>query len=480
MALRTLEGSNDFQQRVPNPTISGMYETTKAIFDPYNNDLYNEFTHLLNGIMNTYVDGKRFLNPLRELKKPMSMYGNSERHIAVQYMQAHSYKWDDETVWKAEPPEYLEWFYTVNRKDRYEFSFARNEVMRAFSSDGTGFNELLARTLDQQISSDEYDEMNIMLQQFAVANEQWGGLYTHQLSAAPTDEATGKELLTAIRAHAGAMRFPSTRYNNIPVPVFADASQLALFVTPEVRASLDVNTLSSVFNLDRADIQYRVITVPEFPLSNVYAVLCDVDFIHTRDVVYGVYPAPFNAASLSDKYYLHHQSIIAANPAAPVVVFSTNAQTNIPTIRVTPNGLSFTPNAVNVEVGGEVQLNINLTGDVDPATGKIGVEPDAATYTVSAVRSADDGAQAVALNSRTYVDARGILHVQKSGIEVGDVITVTAESVYTNPSGETTTYTATCTATVVPATENGAKECAVEEKPYITYTNDPESTTASE
>lgn len=469
LAKAWLEASNDFQQRVPDPTIHGMYATTQALFDPYNNDLYNEFTHLLNGIMNTYVDGKRFLNPLRELKKPMSVFGNSERHIAVQYMQAHSYKFDDETVWKSEPPEYIEWFYTVNRKDRYDFSFARNEVMRSFASDGYGFNELLARTLDAQISSDEYDEMNIMLQQIAIADEKWGGLYRYNLSAAPTTEQTGKELLTGIRSMAGRFKFPSVMYNNIPVPTFTSTEQMVLYVTPETKAALDVQTLSSVFNLSLANIEYRVIEVPFIPIENAYAVLTDTDFIHARDVVYGVYPAPFNAASLSDKYYLHHQSIIAANPACPVVVFTTDAATTVPTVTVNRTGIEFDPDTVEVVPGGNVQLSLALTGSVTNPMGGIGIEPDAALFELSAVRG-DDPLQ---LNSRTYVDARGILHAQKT-LQAGDVITVTATYV------DDDEMTATATVTVVEAQPQSAKECPVETKPYITYTDDAEPTTASE
>lgn len=460
-----LEASNDFQQRVPNPSINGMYAATEQIFAPVNNDLYNEFTHLLNGIMNTYVEGKRFLNPLRELKQPMSQFGNSERHIAVQYLTAHSYKFDAEDVWRNEPPKYIEWFYSVTRKDYYTFSFARNEVMRAFASDGYGFNELLARTLDQMVSSDEYDEMNIMLEQIAVADKKWrdadgnGGLFRYHLSAAPTDLETGKELLTGIRTVAGEMMFPNVIYNNIPVPCFTSADNLVLYVTPAVRASLSVQTLASVFQLSEAEIQYRVITVPRLPIENAYAILADRDFIHTRDVVYGVFPAPFNAAALSDKYYLHHQSIVAANPAALCCVFTTDEATNIPTVTVETTGLKFNPATAEVVLGGQVQLKLELEGSVNPVTPPIAIEPDAAIFSVSC-----EGKQ---LNTRTYVDYNGILHVQKSGLDVGDVITVIAEFV------DDAEKTATCSVTIVEPEDTGLKETVSEKAPYTTWNEKP-------
>ena len=60
-----LEGSNDFQQRIPNPSVSGYAATFNALFDPMNNDLFNQFSGLLNGIIGTYVEGQEFENPLR-------------------------------------------------------------------------------------------------------------------------------------------------------------------------------------------------------------------------------------------------------------------------------------------------------------------------------------------------------------------------------------------------------------------------------
>lgn len=472
-----LEGSNDFQQRIPNPQISGYSAAIDALFDPMNNDLFNQFSGLLNGLMGTYVESKLFENPLRVLKKPAAQWGNTERHVAVKYLQAHSYKVDDETLLKLEKPEFVEWFYSVSEPRRYEFSWSRYELMRVFAEpDGYGFDALLSATLTQMYSSDNYDEMNLMIQTFAEADARMGGLYRENLSAAPTDLATSKELLTKVRAIAGRMKFPTMNYNHIPVPVFESGDTLVFWVTPEVDAVLDVQALAELFNVERAEVRYRKIIIPEFPIPNVYAALTSEDFIYARDVWYGVEPAFYNPANLTYKYYLHHAQMIGCNPAANCVLFTTDAATVIPTVTVAPSGLTFSPDTYTAEIGGTVQLSIDLAGTVTGGDGKIAVEPDAATYTVAAARSGD----AVTLNSRTYVDERNILHIQKTGLEAGDVLTVVATSVYINPSGATTTYTDTATVTLTAPTAQGVKECVVETDPYITYTDETEEVTASE
>lgn len=440
-----LSGTNSFQQRIPNPAVNAYANVVQELFSPMNNDMFNEFSGLLNGLIGTYIESKRFINPLRELKKPASDWGNTERHVAIKYLQAHAGRFDDETLLKVERPEFVEWFYSVAEPRRYEFSWSKQELARAFAADGYGYDDLLSGTITQMLTSAEVDEMYIMLQMFAEADNRMGGLYRYHLSAAPTDAATSKELLQGIRATASRMRFPSMNYNHIPVPVFENPETLIVWVTPEVDATLDVQALASVFNMEKADIQYRKIVIPEFPIPNIYAAITSEDFIYYRDFMTGLEPPFYNPGNRTMKYYYWANGMIGVNPAANCVLFTTDAGTVIPTVTMTPSGLSFTPNSATIAAGDTVQLNLELAGSVSgDTTGLIGVEPDAATFEVTGV---DSNNAAITLNSRTYVDSYGVLHTQKS-LASGDVLTVTATSAYTNPSGSTTTYTATFTATI--------------------------------
>lgn len=441
-----LSGSNMFQQRIPNPAINSYASVVSNLFAPMNADLFNEFSGLLNGLIGTYIESKRFLNPLRELKKPASDWGNSERHVAIKYLQAHAGRFDDETLLKVEKPEFVEWFYSVSEPRRYEFSWSRQELARAFASDGYGYDDLLSGTITQLLSSAEVDEMYIMLQMFAEADNRMGGLYRYNLSAAPSDEATAKELLKGIRTVAGRMKFPTMLYNHIPVPVFESPETLIVWVTPEVLASIDVDALSAVFQLDRAEIQYRIIEIPEFPIPNVYAAITSEDFIYYRDFMTGLEPPFYNPGNRTMKYYYWANGMIGFNPAANCVLFTTEEGSVIPTVTMTISGMTITPEIAEVVPGENVKFEIALTGSIsNDDTGIISLEPDAALFEVTGMR--DD--EAIVLNSRTYVDAYGILHTQKTGLEPDDVLTVTATSAYVNPSGETPTYTATATVTVV-------------------------------
>lgn len=447
IAKAWLEGTNDFQQRIPNPEVNGYAATIDALFAPYNNDLFNAFTMLLNGINQTYVESKRFTNPLRSLMKPSIRFGNTERHVAVKYLKAHAARPDDETLLKLELPEFREFFYSVSAPRRYEFSWPRYELERAFADpDGYGYNDLLNATLDQMISSNEYDQMNIMLQMFAEGDARLGGLHRVQVSQ-PTDKDKAQDLLMKVRATAGKMKFPSTLYNNIDIPVFESPETLVFWATPNVLASIDVLALSELFHIDRAEVKYRIIEIPEFPIPNVVAALTSEDFIYCREVGYGVEPPFYNPGTRSYKYYLFDSEMIGVNPVANCVLFTTDASTSIPTITQAVTGIAFSPDSGNIKPGGTLQLKLALAGTItNNIDDLIEVEPDAATFTITGV---DSNSAPLELNSKTLVDKYGVLHLQKSGVAAGDTLTITATAAYLNPSGSTTSYSDDFTATVI-------------------------------
>lgn len=439
-----LKGSNDFQQRVPEPTQSNIDLVEKAIFNPMNSMIYNQFVDVLvNRIGWQYVRQTSFQNPLAVFKGQKITYGNTIQEIVPGWVKAHSYRDDVESLLKMYRPDAVVANYSQNRRDKYAISVSQDEMRSAFVDD-MGLNNLVAGFMQSPINSDEYDEMNIMLQLIA-EHETHFGFYKHHLSAAPTDETSGKELLTALQTFGAKLRFPSTVFNNVDIPVFAKPEELVLLVTPETQASLNVNTLAALFNVDLARVSYRTVVIPEFPVPDAVALLTTDGFFMCNDTNYQT-TSFWNPETLATTYYLHHWGVYATSPCVPAILFTTDESTVVPVVEQQVTGLSVAAESDSVVRGGAVQLSVTLGGTVVPADSEpIVVAPNAAIFDVVANH---DGV-AVELNSRTRVDMLGVLHVQKTGIPVGTVITVTATATYANPSGVTQPLTASVDVTVV-------------------------------
>lgn len=443
-----LKGTTDFQQRIPEPTQGSIDRTIKAILDPMNNNLYNQFVDaLVMRIGETYVHQQSFKNPLAVFKKSKLMYGSTVQEMIPKWIKAHSYKDDAEAVFKMNRPDVATWYHSVNRRDRYDITIAEEELRTAFT-DEYGLNKLVASFLQLPINADEYDEYRIMLQLIAFFEKNWK-FFKHHISAAPNDEATGKEFLKAVKAYAGKLAFPNTVYNAgviDDVPVFVKPKELVLLMTPDLKANIDVETLASVFNLDKANISYRTVLVDEFPVADCLAILTTEDFFQCRDTIYKN-TSIYNPMALSTNYFLHHQGIYSVSPFVPAIMFTTGTGSTVKTVTQKVTGIAATLGTTTPAAGSTTPITVKLQGTLDPADVEgISVAPNAATYDVTVMRGAAAAATAVK-SPTTRVDEYGILHVAKN-LKTGDVIKVVVTSTYTNPSGATTEYSATCTATV--------------------------------
>ena len=441
-----LKGTNDFQQRVPEPTQTNIDQVAATLFEPMNQMYFNQFIDaLVMRIGTTYVHQQSFRNPLREFKKRRLEYGNTIQEMIPKWIRAHSYVDDAEDVFKMARPDARAWYHSQNRRDRYDITINDTELRTAFTN-AEGLNRLVSSIMAVPINSDEYDEYRIMLELIAIYEQKWG-FFKHALSAAPTDESTGKEFLQALRMYAGKLRFPSTTYNNnsIPdIPIFVDPSDLMLLVTPETQAALDVQTLAGLFNIEKAEIQYRTVLVDQFPLpeTNCVALLTTRDFFVCQDTEYRN-TSVYNPKTLSTNYFLHHWGIYSVSPFVPAIMFMAGGTTTTPEIiEQTITAMTLTPHADYIVAGDTVALDITLTGTITANDYGIELAPKAATYDVTVTRSGDP-----VKSARTRVDEYGILHAAKN-LESGDVISITATSTYVNPSGATETLTATATVTV--------------------------------
>lgn len=440
-------GTNDFQQRIPEPTQQTLESTMQALFDPMNRTYYNQFVDaLVMRIGDTYVHQQSFKNPLAVFKGAKMMYGSTLQEIATKWVNAHAYRDDVEDVFKMHRPESEVWYHSQNRRDQYEVTVNQLELRTAFTQPD-GLNRYVASIMQVPINADEYDEYRIMLQMFAMYEENFG-FYKHHLSGKPSDESTGKEFLKAVKTYAGKLRFPTTIYNGVrlaDLPVFVRPEELVLFVTPEIDASIDVDTLAVLFHLEPANMQVRKVVVDQFPFADddCVALLTTQDFFQCRDTVYQT-DYVYNPKALGHNYFLSHFGVYSVSPFVPAIMFTTKDGTGRSTFTQTVTGVTLEVDRAQAKAGETVQLTSKLTGGLNPSTGSaLEVAPNSSTYDVAV---ADSGGFAK-VSARTYVDEYAVLHLAKS-LKTGDVVTVKGTSTYINPSGATTEHTATATVTI--------------------------------
>lgn len=453
-----LSGTNDYQQRIPDPSQAGMAATAAALFDPLNRDIWNGFyPWLVNQIGTLVVRNRTWDNGLEQYVKELQ-YGNTVEEAQVGWVKAHTYIDPDDSLLRSHYAEGGVAFHSVNYQQYYPVTVNESQLRAAVQTE-YGLNELIADIMTAPDNSDKYDVYKSMMQLFAIYDKEHP-IYTVHLDAEPANADDYRALLKSFVAWGQRLKFPSAAYNATgdgtldAIPVFAAPEELTLFVTPDIWAGIGVDGLAVLFNADYAKVPYKVTVVDEFPIPDVYAILTTKDFFQCYRRL-RVVESFRNARKLETNFYLHEQMVMSTSPFAPIICWSTRTATTPATVAQSVTGINVigTTNGEQgdtdsqVSIGGVKQMQVTLQGTISPETPGVDVRPDAVVWNVSAETAAAEG-EPIALNSRTYVDSNDVLHVQRTGLEAGNVLHVTGTAAYQNPSGATTSYTKTVDLTV--------------------------------
>ena len=405
------DGSLDYQRRIPAATQAGVDAVLRQLTDY--RPLWNEFeSALINRIGLMVARNMAYTNSLKQFKKGMLEFGDTIEEYQVGLLKAHNYNPDhdymEETLFGRELAEVQSNFHRINREDFYKITINEDLLKRAFLAEG-GLAKFVTDLMAAPSNSDEWDEFLLMtnlLTQYEAA----GGFFRVQIPDVSNINSTAeqaKRALRLIRQTGENMRFPSRHYNAAKMATFASPDNLVLLTTPEFRAATDVEALAAAFNMDKADIPYRMITLPRehVDIPGFQAVITTDDFFQVYDVKIET-TSQYNPVNLHTNYFLHHWQVVSASRFVPAVMFTTGAGT---VIEVSPTNEIDTITSIAVhDVGGGVVT------DVDPGdwySVEVEFTPEnvvdgmvySLTYSVEGANS-----------TKTMVSQRGVLKVSPS------------------------------------------------------------------
>ena len=285
--------STEYQERVPEAL--GVGGNVSNVFSQYPT-MKNEFlTALTNKIARTLFYSKVFDNPLKALHKGMLPFGYSLEQIFVNMAESKGFweHWDVsgdavKDLVGMKKPDIKLLYIERNFAYKYKTTISDQQLRTAFTEQNG-----LSRLVEQVVSSvyskayfDEFNDMKRILEAHAQAKYLGYDSTTGKMEARAltntvlpsgkneavmvlgeyaTQEAKGKAISKAIRTLAGKMAFPTQTYNSAGVRQWSERNQLIYITTPEEQAELDVEVLANAFNMDKADVNVRVIIVDELP-----------------------------------------------------------------------------------------------------------------------------------------------------------------------------------------------------------------------
>ena len=306
--------SQEYQNRIPEATRENIIEVGNAIleYEPARNEFVSA---LINKIGKTIVSSKMAKNKLAFMRGEDLEMGDTIEDIFVEMAKASTYNRNATNPFEITKPQVKALYHRIDRELQYTVTIYDNDLRRAFTSKD-GMEKLVTAIVNSLYSGKTHDDYVFTKQLFGSYKK-----YYEVNVSAPTTDATAKSLVKAIKKYSEDISFASKDFNGQGVTTWTEKSDQILLLHKDAKVNIDIEYLAGVFNLSKAEMEARIVTVDDFgSLANAYAILCDKNApkIHkTLETMETIR----NPRGRYTNYFLNSDGIYSISQFANMVVF---------------------------------------------------------------------------------------------------------------------------------------------------------------
>lgn len=277
--------SVDYRDRVPVATSENIADIAKTLTDPYNPMARNELVPaLVNLIASQSISTEAFRNPLRVLNSNAMPFGNGEQEVYVNFAQgyAHDANISIEDATAIYDSYIMALYHVINFNNDYPVTIWFEDMRGAFLDD-YGLRSLVQAKVESVVSACNWDEFTTAKELIASATRA-GQIYPVHVDAV-TNQASANALAKQIQSYIDKIQFPNPLYNFAGATSAAKEDTILLFVDPDTKAAMNVDSYASAYNLDRMIPKAQQVLIDNFndDAEGIVAVLVDKRFFKIRE-----------------------------------------------------------------------------------------------------------------------------------------------------------------------------------------------------
>lgn len=354
--------SVDYRDRVPVATRENIADIAKTLTDPYNPMARNELVPaLVNLIASQSISTEAFRNPLRILNSNAMPYGNGEQEVYVNFARgyAHDANISIEDATAIYDSYIMALYHVINFNNDYPVTIWFEDMRSAFLDD-YGLRSLVQAKVESVISACNWDEFTTA-KELIVSAKSAGRVYPVHVDAV-TDQASANALAKQIQSYIDKIQFPNPLYNYAGATSAAKENTILLFVDPDTKAAMNVDSYASAYNLDRMIPKAQQVVIDNFNnAEGIVAVLVDKRFFKIREQYRMMVQDNVNRGlRLNSTYTI--KEMFSYSLFYPIIVFTTE---NVLAPSITATDVGLVKVGTDVDFGGNI--TITSTGVADKA-----------------------------------------------------------------------------------------------------------------
>lgn len=344
--------SVDYRDRVPVATRANIENIAKTLTDPYNPMARNELVPaLVNLIASQSISTEAFRNPLRVLNTNAMPFGNGEQEVYVNFAQgyAHDANISIEDATAIYDSYIMALYHKINFNNDYPVTIWFEDMRGAFL-DEYGLRSLVQAKVESVVSACNWDEFTTAKELIASAKRA-GHIYPVHVDPV-TDQASANALAKQIQSYIDKIQFPNPLYNFVGATSAAKEDTILMFVDPDTKAAMNVDSYASAYNLDRMIPKAQQILIDNFnDAEGIVAVLVDKRFFKIREQYRMMVQDNVNRGLRWNSTYTVKE-MFSYSLFYPIIVFTTE---NVDVSAIT------TTNVHNATKGTDVDFSNNFT-----------------------------------------------------------------------------------------------------------------------
>ena len=404
------QASDVYQASVPIAANDTPLELESVYNSLTTDSLKNEFYgSIMNLIGMLYITAKSWENPLSFLYKGDMAYGQTVEEIAFKLFQSRTYQSDNYTagdVFSGDKPEVLAQFHDINYERVWSSKVNEVELQKAVNTPGmlSTFIEGVMTTLYNSAEVEDYINIRSL-----ITDSYNNGKIKRVTINGVTDEASAKEFIKKVKTYIGYFSYVSDQYNVGGASTHAKPSELCLFISPEVSATVDVDVLyvalANAFNQKSNVFVSRVVVIDSFAGTNIQGVLADTSAFIIKNKLFET-RTQYDGLHLNYLTHLHKHTLYAFSEFLDCVAFTTDENKGTPTTIAVEGSETISKDAPQQYTakltisGSPITDNTQVKWSISPqrkgvvisSTGKVTVKDNgkAGTYVVKATSLVDE------------------------------------------------------------------------------------------
>lgn len=345
--------SVDYRDRVPVATRENIADIAKTLTDPYNPMARNELVPaLVNLIASQSISTEAFRNPLRVLNSNAMPYGNGEQEVYVNFAQgyAHDANISIEDATAIYDSYIMALYHVINFNNDYPVTIWFEDMRGAFLDD-YGLRSLVQAKVESVVSACNWDEFTTAKELIASAKRA-GHIYPVHVDPV-TDQTSANALAKQIQSYIDKIQFPNPLYNFAGATSAAKEDTILLFVDPDTKAAMNVDSYASAYNLDRMIPKAQQVLIDNFnDAEGIVAVLVDKRFFKIREQYRMMVQDNVNRGLRWNSTYTVKE-MFSYSLFYPIIVFTTE---NVSVSSITAHDVGLVKPGTDVDFGGSFSV----------------------------------------------------------------------------------------------------------------------------